>query len=150
MNGNIAGLAALGRYGDSTLVHMNPGEVAGLQALAKSQGASLTINPHTGLPEAFSLKSLLPTIAGIGLSVASGGTLSPLMAGLIVGGTHGALTGFKDPLQSAMAGLGGAGGFGMGNALGAAGTAASTAAPAANAFTPAIEGAAANQPSWRR
>ncbi len=48
------GLASLGRNGDSVLVHMNPTEVAGLQGLAMSQGGSLTINPHTGLPEAFS------------------------------------------------------------------------------------------------
>jgi hypothetical protein len=39
------GIAQLGRNGDSTLVHMQPHEVAGLQALAKSQGTSLTINP---------------------------------------------------------------------------------------------------------
>ena len=61
------GLASLGRNGDSVLVHMQPHEVAGLQAIAKANGTSLTTNPHTGMPEAFSLgkffKSLLPTIA---------------------------------------------------------------------------------------
>ena len=45
------GLAGFGRYGDNMLVHMNPNEVAGLMSLG-----NLTINPVTGLPEAFSLK----------------------------------------------------------------------------------------------
>ena len=46
------GLASLGRGPDTELVHMTKGEVASLQHLAKSQGGTLTINPHTGLPEA--------------------------------------------------------------------------------------------------
>jgi hypothetical protein len=50
------GLASLGRNGDSMLVHMNPTELAGLQGLAMAQGGSLTINPQTGLPEAFKLR----------------------------------------------------------------------------------------------
>ena len=57
-------VAAKGRNGDSVLVHMTPGEVAGLQRLAMANGESLTINPDTGMPEAFKLKSLLPMIAG--------------------------------------------------------------------------------------
>lgn len=44
-----------GRHGDTMLVHMQPKEVAGLAALARRQGGSVTINPHTGLPEFFSL-----------------------------------------------------------------------------------------------
>jgi len=52
------GLANLGRYGDSMLVHMRPDEVAGLAAIARSQGGSLSINPHTGLVEAFGIKSI--------------------------------------------------------------------------------------------
>jgi hypothetical protein len=51
-------LASRGRYGDSTLVHMAPEELTGLRALARAQGNDLTINPRTGLPEAFSLKKL--------------------------------------------------------------------------------------------
>jgi hypothetical protein len=45
-------MAAQGRGPDSQLVHMSPREVAGLQALAKASGGSLTTNPQTGLPEA--------------------------------------------------------------------------------------------------
>jgi len=48
-------LASKGRGPDSTLVHMSPREVSGLQALAKAHGGSLTINPETGLPEFFNL-----------------------------------------------------------------------------------------------
>jgi len=51
MNYEQGGLAAArqaqskGRGQDTMLVHMTPGEVRGLQALAMSQGGSLTINP---------------------------------------------------------------------------------------------------------
>lgn len=57
-------LANRGRYGDTTLVHMTPGEVQGLSSLGQ-----LTINPDTGLPEAFNMKSLIPAIAGIAGSI---------------------------------------------------------------------------------
>jgi hypothetical protein len=62
------GLASLGRGGDSTLVHMQPQEVAGLQQLAQANGTSLTTNPNTGMPEAFKLgnffRAALPIAAG--------------------------------------------------------------------------------------
>lgn len=45
-------LADQGRRGDSMLVHMNPQEAEFLERLA---GKPMTRNPHTGLPEAFSL-----------------------------------------------------------------------------------------------
>ena len=61
-------LQSQGRGDDSILVHMTPREVGGLQALAKAHGGSLTVNPTTGLPEAGFLDSILPLIAGIGLS----------------------------------------------------------------------------------
>jgi len=46
------GLAGLGRYGDSMLLHINPEELEGLASLGK-----ITYNPITGLPEAFGFKS---------------------------------------------------------------------------------------------
>lgn len=124
MNKTAHGLAALGRKGDTMLVHMNPVEVAGLQRIAQAGGTSLTVNPKTGLPEAFNLKSILPTIAG-GLSMLIPG-MQPIGAALIGAGT-GALTGDKDMPLLARAGLGalgGWGGAGIGNALSAASTAA--------------------------
>ena len=51
-------LSMSGRGGDSMLVHMSPGEVASLQGMARRSGKSMTINPYTGLPEAFKLKDL--------------------------------------------------------------------------------------------
>jgi len=130
------GLASLGRNGDSVLVHMNPTEVAGLQSLAMSQGGSLTINPDTGLPEAFSLggffKSLLPTIAGFAASGMSGGAMSPMLAGILAGSATGAATN-KDPLMGAI--TGGLGGYGGANLF-----------SAANAFTPTISGATGLSP----
>lgn len=112
-------LASKGRGPDTTLVHMAPGEVAGLQALAKAHGGSLTLNPDTGLPEAGFLSNLLPTIIGAGLSIASGGTLTPLMAGMMTGAGYGLATG--DLKKGLMAGLGAWGGAGMGAGLSAAG-----------------------------
>lgn len=95
------GLAALGRGEDSMLVHMTPREVAGLQKIAMDHGGSLTINPHTGLPEAGFLKSILPALAGIGLSFIPG--IGPLAAA----GLSGAITGVatKDWKQGLLAAL---------------------------------------------
>jgi len=67
-------LAAHGRGPDDQLVHMSGKEVAGLQALAKAAGGSLTINPHTGLTEAGFLDDIAPIVIGAGLAYMSGGT----------------------------------------------------------------------------
>jgi hypothetical protein len=80
------GIASLGRGQDSMLVHMTPGEVHGLQRLAMAHGGSLTINPQTGLPEAGFLSSMLPTLIGLGVTAASGGTIPGWMIGAGVGG----------------------------------------------------------------
>lgn len=121
-------LASHGRYGDSLLVHMNPQEVGVLGLLAPN---GLTVNPVTGQPEAFSLKSLLPMIAGYAgsaaLIAATGGAATPLAVGLAgglsSGVTTGALTGdWERGIASGL--IGGA----VGGALGSAGTAASEAA----------------------
>lgn len=105
-------LASRGRGPDTTLVHMAPGEVHSLQAIAKAHGGSLTVNPDTGLPEAGFLSSILPMIAGVGLTAISGGTLSPVMAGLLTGGATGLATGNLQ--KGLMAGLGAYGGAGLG------------------------------------
>jgi len=129
-------LEAMGRHGDTTLVHMSPQEVSALHGIASINGTHLTHNPHTGLPEAFNLggffKSLLPTIVGAVAAPLTGGTsmLIPVMAGAATGA---ALNG-KDPLMGAlMGGLGGYGGAGIGNALGASGAASGATSGAAGA-----------------
>jgi hypothetical protein len=118
-------LASYGRNGDSMLVHMTPGEVNGLQALALAHGGSLSINPDTGLVEANFLKRLLPTLAGAALMIGSGGAINPLTAGMIVGGVEGLRTG--DLGKGFMAGLGAYGGAGIGAGLTAAGSQAAAA-----------------------
>jgi hypothetical protein len=112
------GLASLGRNGDTMLVHMNPTEVAGLQSLAMAHGGSLTINPNTGMPEAFNLggvfKAALPMIAGAALGPAGFG-LTGLQAGLLVGGATALLSG--DIGQGLMAGFGAGAGSSLGQSL---------------------------------
>ena len=110
-----------GRGQDTMLVHMTPGEVKGLQALAMSQGGSLTINPQTGLPEAGFLSAILPMIAGFALGPAGFGIMSSALgAGAVVGGLTGLATGSLK--KGLMAGLGAYGGFGLGEGLTAAAT----------------------------
>jgi hypothetical protein len=101
-------LAAQGRGPDTTLVHMAPREVAGLQAIAKAHGGSLTINPETGLAEAGFLSRILPTLAGAAL--AATGVGAPMAALMIGGGTALAKGDLKAGL---MAGLGAYGGAGL-------------------------------------
>lgn len=128
-------LRSRGRGDDTMLVHMTPGEVKGLQALAMAHGGSLTVNPETGLPEAGFLKNLLPTIIGAGLTFFSGGTLNPATIGMITGGLEAVRTG--DLGRGIMAGLGAYGGAGLGSALMSAGAA----APASIAANLGVEGA---------
>lgn len=97
-------LAAKGRYGDTELVHMSKSEIQALRSgLGALTGEDLTRNPHTGLLEAFRWESLIPAVVGIGATVMSGGTLSPLAAGLISGATTTAVTGSAQ--QGLMSGL---------------------------------------------
>jgi hypothetical protein len=113
---------------------MAPQEVAGLHALAKAHGGSLTTNPDTGLPEAGFLSSILPMVIGAGLTVASGGALTPLMAAGITGAGYGLAKGSL--AEGLRAGLGAYGGAGlMGGLLGAG---------AAGAAEAGLAGAGAN------
>jgi hypothetical protein len=133
-------LASKGRDGDSTLVHMSPGEVKGLQALAMAHGGSLTINPDTGLVEANFLKRILPMVAGAALTGLSGGLINPFTASMIVGGFEGVRTG--DLGKGLMAGLGAYGGAGLTSGLTSAGTQAvgKTATDATVAANPQLTG----------
>lgn len=108
-------LASKGRYGDSMLVHMNPEEVAGMQYLGSKYGAKMTVNPSTGLPEAFNFMRFLPMIAGAALAPYTGG----LSAGMIVGGVEAARTG--NIMKGLQAGLGAFGGANIATSLGTMG-----------------------------
>jgi len=138
------GLASLGRNQDTMLMHVTPNEVAGLQQLAMAQGGSLTINPHTGLPEAGFFNDLLgfaaPIAAGFALGPAGFGLFSsPLTAGLAVGGVTALASG--DIMKGLSAGLGAYGGAGLGSNLGKYGAEIAktpVVAPAANIATPGI------------
>lgn len=138
---NTQQLAQYGRHGDDTLVHMGRDELAGLDALARAQGGAITINPHTGLPEAFSLKkvfkSIAPMIAGGLLSLIPG--VGPFMAAGMVGGATGLASGSLK--KGLMAGLGAYGGAGIANSLSTAGAAAN----ASGATTAGTAGTAAEQ-----
>ena len=159
-----------GRGDDTVLVHMTPGEVKGLHALAVHHGGGLTINPHTGLPEAGFLTTILPMIAGAVLAPFTGG----MSAALLVGGGMGLYSGIKSGsvtqglMSGLTAGLGAYGGAGIASGLMGAGaktagalasagartavggaaegvaSAAQLAKGAASGLAPGLEGAAAN------
>ena len=116
-----------GRGGDTHLVHMTTGELSSLQKLAQQHGGSLTINPHTGLPEAGFLSKILPMVAGLALDyfvpglgeIAGLGLSDAATAGLAVGAVDTAVTGSLK--QGLSAGLGAWGGASLAGGLTAAG-----------------------------
>jgi hypothetical protein len=118
------------------LVHMTPGEVQGLQALALKHGGSLTVNPDTGLVEAGFLSKLLPMIAGLALNYflpgigagissalnitgVSAATAVAIGTGIAVGGASGLAKGSLK--EGFLDGLSAFGGAGIGSALMGAG-----------------------------
>ena len=157
MNQTTQGLASLGRNGDTMLMHVSPREVQGLQGLAMSHGGSLTINPHTGLPEAFSfgrfLSSLLPAAAGfmmggpggaaMGLEAGStAATLAPIVAGAATGGILAGAQGDNAIMGMLTGGLGGYGGGNIASSMGKLGASQAAGNIASNAgvtnLSPAI------------
>jgi len=114
MTSSVQRVQNQGRGNDTMLVHMTPREVGGLQALARSQGGSLTINPQTGLPEAGFLDNFLPTLLGIGGTFLG---IPPHLTAMAVGGIQTARTGNLG--KGLLAGLGAYGGATMAGAMGA-------------------------------
>ena len=119
-------LQSKGRGEDSVLVHMTPGEAKSLQAIAMAHGGSLSINPHTGLPEAGFLSNIMPMVIGAGLMAATGGAAAPAVLGgmsmpaaigLGLGGLETLRTGSLN--KGIMAGLGAYGGAGLAGGLAA-------------------------------
>lgn len=128
-------VAANGRGEDSLLVHMTPDEVRKLQQFAEANGTTLTINPHTGLPEAGLLSDFFKMVAPValgaflgpaGMGVTFGGLSSAASAGLLTGGITSLATGSLS--RGLMAGLGAYGGAGLGAGLESAGLQAEVAA----------------------
>ncbi len=145
------GLASLGRNQDTMLMHVTPNEVAGLQNLAMAQGGSLTINPHTGLPEAGFFDDVLGFAAPIAAGFALGpggfglftGANAALYSGLAVGGLTALASG--DIMKGLGAGLGAYGGAGLGGKVASYGTEIAktpTIAPIKEAVAPGITSAA--------
>jgi len=140
-------LAAQGRGKDTTLVHMTPNEVRGLQQIAMAAGGSLTLNPSTGLPEAGFLDDMMPMIIGAGLIAATGGAAAPAIMGMSapaaiglgVGGVQALRTG--NLMEGVKAGLGAYGGAGL--ATGLIGAGAANTAGTAGAFGGSAAGDAA-------
>jgi len=127
MDRTAQGIASKGRFGDTTLVHMSPDEVQGIEQLA---GMPTTTNPDTGLPEMFSFKKLLgktgrrilPTLgstvgfiyggpmgaaagSALGTKLAGGSTQDALTSGIITGVTANLgskIPGAKDVVGSGM------------------------------------------------
>jgi len=132
------GIASLGRYGDTTLMHMRPDEVAQLTAISRANGGDITINPDTGMPEAFLgdfFSALAPTAAGI----AAGAFFPPAYAPYLAAGAGGLTAyaqGKRDPLGIAMGALGGYGGGNIGQGLVAQGA---PAVPAGSAESSLIQ-----------
>jgi hypothetical protein len=112
------GIASLGRYGDTTLMHMRPEEVNQLTAISRANGGDITINPDTGMPEAFLgnfISALLPTAAGFAAGAAFPG--APFLAPALAGGLTSYAQGKRDPLEIGMGALSGYGGAQLGSTL---------------------------------
>lgn len=113
-------VARQGRYGDSTLMHVQPQEIAGISALL---GKPPTMNPRTGLPEAWDWIDGLTMAGSIGASVFGGPLAGAAVSGLATGLRHNSL---KDGL------LAGAMSYGLGSAAeGLAGSATTAVSDAA-------------------
>jgi len=146
-------MAGYGRNGDSMLMHVTPDEVHGLQRLAMAHGGSLTINPHTGLPEAnvFSqawkaIKPVAAPLAGFaldyfvpGLGSMLGGISNAAAAGLVTGGIGALATGSLQ--KGLMAGLGAYGGASLSSGLSNIGADAASQAATQGAYNSVIAGA---------
>jgi hypothetical protein len=125
MGGLADALAMQGRRGDSTLVHMNPMEVRMLETM--SPDGRLSINPETGLPEAFKLRDIaafaLPIAASIaapylipaawGLGAVGAGAIGAGVGGFGAGLIQG--KGLKDSLVQG--GISGLMSYGMGSMM---------------------------------
>jgi hypothetical protein len=109
-----------------------------------AQGGSLTINPATGMPEAFNLgglfSSLLPTLVGGAASMIPGMQFAsyPMLTGILAGAATGALTNKENPLMGGL--MGGLGGYSGAGIMGAGKAAAGAMGSAEAAKSAAVGG----------
>ena len=106
----VRNISQQGRFGDTTLVHMNPAEVRGL-----AQMGQLTTNPNTGLAEAFNLGDVIGIAAPIVGGVFGGPLGAALASGAVTSIQEGSL---KEGLKAGLLS------YGLGSAFRAAGAAA--------------------------
>lgn len=140
-NQTAKGISALGRKGDDTLLHVSKEELAGLQSLL----GPISVNPDTGLPEAFAWKDVLTTgLIGIAGALTGGAAMAAAPAigwggSMAVGAGQGALLGGalssaegKGFGSGALGGAisGGLGGYGGAGSFDAAGVGTDTAGKA--------------------
>jgi len=147
-------MASKGRYGDSMLVHMSPQEVQGLQQLAMANGTSLSVNPYTGMPEAFSLKKTLKKIAKFVapilpfIPIPGLAGLSPLITKALLSTAVGGFSGKKGGFDLKRGLLSGLTTYGIGSLAQGAGAAGGLEAPkqlASNIDPSVLEGMDASQ-----
>lgn len=139
-NQTAKGISALGRKGDDTLLHVSKEELAGLQSLL----GPISVNPETGLPEAWAWKDLVKTAligiagaytGGVGSAVLGGGMPASVgigaSTGVLLGGVSSAAEG-KGFGSGAIGGgiSGGLGGYGGAGSFDAAGAGLDTAGKA--------------------
>ena len=122
-------IASKGRNGDTMLMHVNPKELSGLQALL----GPVTINPETGNPEAFAWFAALPLLGQMAVAGTAGAGIGAGI-GAIAGGKQGALQGL------AIGGMLGTLGAGAAGIAGAGAGAGSALAPGAGVLAPGYGG----------
>lgn len=129
MTAKVTGLAALlaaqGRNGDDELIHVNKREIAALEKLGRRHGIETTVNPKTGLKEAFNWGSTIGgVVGGIGGTFAApftGGVINPYTGAMLGAGLGSKLSGASDQealMNGAIAGVTAWGLGGAGDALG--------------------------------
>jgi hypothetical protein len=116
------GIASLGRYGDTTLMHMRPDEVEQLTAISRANGGDITINPKTGMPEAFLgdfFSALAPMAAGAAANyfLPGSGFVAQYATPFVAGAATKAIQGETDPMSLVMGGVGGIGGANLGQSI---------------------------------
>tara|TARA_R110000850_G_scaffold5616_2_gene22951 strand:+ start:1762 stop:3012 length:1251 start_codon:yes stop_codon:yes gene_type:complete len=122
-------IASKGRNGDTMLMHIQPQELQGLQALL----GPVTQNPETGNPEAFAWFAALPLLAQMAVAGTAGAGIGAGI-GAIAGGKEGALQGLA---------IGGMAGLSLGPGILGAGAAPAVATPAITTAAPAVASSAA-------